>query len=270
MTAVLLQARVAGIGLLGPGLADWPQGAALLREPAAWQRLATVVHAPARLPATERRRAGVLVKASVVVADAACAHAGLDPATLASVFASATGDPANCHALCEALALPERAVSPTRFTNSVHNAAAGYWHIATGSTHASTSLAAHDASAAVALLEALVQCASTGLPVLLVVGDQPMPAPMNALRPVEETFAFALVLVPPSQGAGPLLSARLVPQCAATVMATAGFEALRSAVPAARALPLLHALAAALPSNIALDLQDGMSLHVQLDAARTA
>ena len=267
MTAAPLQARVAGVGLLGPGLADWPQGAALLRAPAAWQRLATLVHAPARLPATERRRAGVLVKASVAVADAACAHAGLDPAGLASVFASATGDAANCHALCEALTLPERAVSPTRFTNSVHNAAAGYWHIATGSKHASTSLAAHDASAAVALLEALVQCASTRQPVLLVVCDQPMPAPMNALRPVHETFAFALVLVPPAQGTGPLLSARLVPQRAATLMAAAAFEALRSAVPAARALPLLHGLAGAHSSDIAFDLQPGLSLHVQLAAA---
>ena len=32
----------------------------------------------------------------------------------------------NVHAICESLATPERQVSPTRFHNSVHNAAAGW------------------------------------------------------------------------------------------------------------------------------------------------
>ena len=37
------------------------------------------------------------------------------------------------HEICEALATDEREVSPTRFHNSVHNASAGYWGIATRS-----------------------------------------------------------------------------------------------------------------------------------------
>ena len=68
-----LDVGVAGIGLLGPGLVDWASALPLLRDPALWQRVPTVVPAPALLPATERRRAGIVVKASVVVADAACA-----------------------------------------------------------------------------------------------------------------------------------------------------------------------------------------------------
>ncbi len=34
---------ILGIGLLGPGLADWDSAAALLRDPAGWQAAATVV-----------------------------------------------------------------------------------------------------------------------------------------------------------------------------------------------------------------------------------
>ena len=192
----VLQVAVRGIGLLGPGLTDWTSAKDMLREPRDWMPQATVVPPPARLPATERRRAGLVVKASICVADQACVAAGIDPATVATVFSSSTGDPLNCHMLCEALAAPERMVSPTRFTNSVHNAAAGYWHIATASRQPSTSLAAFDASFAAGLLEAAVQCVSTQKPILLVACDVPYPEPLNALRPVADVFAVALLIVP--------------------------------------------------------------------------
>ena len=49
-----LQVSIRGIGLLGPGLADWTLGQALLCEGGGWQRTATVIPPPQRLPATER------------------------------------------------------------------------------------------------------------------------------------------------------------------------------------------------------------------------
>ena len=55
-----------------------------------------------------------------------------DAATLATVFSASGADGHNCHALCEQLATDDRQLSPTRFHNSVHNAAAGYWSVATG------------------------------------------------------------------------------------------------------------------------------------------
>src|SRR5207244_3501491 len=115
-------------------------GRTCLAAPATWTSAPVAIAAPARLAPNERRRAGTIVKCALAVADEACAGAGLEPAALATVFSSSSGDPANCHALCEALATPERLVSPTRFTNSVHNASAGYWHIATASRAPSTSL----------------------------------------------------------------------------------------------------------------------------------
>lgn len=255
---------VAGIGLLGPGLADWKSGAALLRDPALWQHASTVVGAPQRLPATERRRAGNLVKASVVVADQALADGAADASTLATVFSSSTGDPLNCHLLCEALATPERMVSPTRFTNSVHNAAAGYWHIAAASRAASTSLAAHDASFAVGLLEAAVQCRSSGAPVLLVACDLPYPEPLNAVRPVTDVFALALLVVPEG-GRG--LRIELVQDTAASVCMHAGLEQIRGTIPAARALPLLQALSMLQPASVVLDNLPGNSLRIEVGAA---
>ena len=63
---------------------------------------------------------------------AACRAAGCDPATLPSVFASTHGDLAITDYMCETLATDPTAVSPTKFHNSVHNAAAGYWTIGYG------------------------------------------------------------------------------------------------------------------------------------------
>ena len=147
-----LSVRITGIGVLGPGLSGWPQARELLRDGSAWRTAATVLPPPARLAAAERRRSGAIVRLSLAVADEACAMAGADVQRIATVFASSAADTANCHALCETLAQPERAVSPTRFTNSVHNAPAGYWHIATASRAPSTSLCAHDASFGAGLL----------------------------------------------------------------------------------------------------------------------
>lgn len=249
---------IAGIALVGPGLADWTAAAPLLREPAQWQRSPTVVPVPARLPPTERRRAGAVVKASVAVADAACAAAGLDPATLPTVFTSSTGDPANCHAMCEALAAPERVVSPTRFTNSVHNVAAGYWHIATHSMQPSTSLGAFDASFAAGLLEAAAQCVHGHQPVLLVACDVPYPEPLHGVRPLPDSFAVALVLVPEGGRRLTIEPSDRAP----TPCQDAGLEALRTQIPAARALPLLQALAGTAAAALVIDGLPPLALEV--------
>ena len=267
MTAGVLQVAVRGVGLLGPGLADWAQGQALLREPSGWVAVATAVPAPARLPATERRRAGTVIKASIVVADQACADAGLDPATLATVFTSSTGDPLNCHLLCEALAGADRLVSPTRFTNSVHNAAAGYWHIATQSRQASTSLAAFDASFGMGLLEAAAQCLGSGAPVLLVACDVPYPEPLHRLRALPDVFALALVITPVADAwaaRGQPMTVQLVADAAATACLHPGLERLRRAIPAAQALPLLHTLALRQAGRVLLQASAGLALQVDL------
>src|SRR3546814_14100027 len=80
------------------------------------------------------------------------------------------------------LATPERIVSPTDLHNSVHNAAAGYWGIGTGSRAPSTTLAGYDASFALGLLEAGLQVVGDRRAGLLVVFDVAAREPLLPAR----------------------------------------------------------------------------------------
>ena len=220
--------------------------------------------APARLPPAERRRAGEIVKLSLAVADQACAGSGIDPRTLATVFSASTGDGNNCHALCEALASPERVVSPTRFTNSVHNASAGYWHIATSSQAPSTSLCAFDASFAAGLIEAVAQCTVGQRPVLLVTGDVPYPDPLHGVRPLSDALGLALLLDhTPGDHDLARLTLRLG-SAPASGCGHAGLDTLRVAVPAGRGLPLWQALARRETGTVVVNFLDRLSLAVDV------
>ncbi len=240
-----LKVWVQGIGLLGPGLASWASSQDVMRGVQAHANTAAVLPPPARLPPAERRRAGAAVKLALAVADEAVAQAQVDPGTLATVFTSSSGEGVNCHALCETLATPAPIVSPTRFTNSVHNAAAGCWHIAVASHASSTSLCAFDGSFGAGLIEAATSVLLTGRPVLLVASDSPYPEPLHAKRPLPDHFGAALLLTPDPT---PLSLAEFtITLDASTGVADAcddpSLEALQRAIPAARALPLLGALA---------------------------
>jgi hypothetical protein len=193
------------------------------------------------------------VKAALAVGLAACEAAAADPGEPATVFSSSSGDGHNCHAMCEALAAADRAVSPTRFHNSVHNAAAGYWSIATGAMAASQVLCAYDASFAAGLLEALAQVAAEGHPVLLVAYDAEYPPPIHAARPVPDAAGVALLLSP---AAGPRALARLAvrfDETPPTALGDPRLDALRTAIPALRALPLLECLARGEAGRVSLE-----------------
>jgi hypothetical protein len=241
------EAHVAGIGLIGPGIESWPTAVPVLAGSAPYSATHTVIPPLAVLPPAERRRIGQTVRLALAAGLQAVAHAQLDAATLPAVFASAGGDGANCHEICLTLASAERALSPTRFHNSVHNAPAGYWSIATGAREASQVLAALDGTFSAGLLEALTQVCLTARPVLLVAHDTPDVEPLAKVHPLPDAFAVALVLAPM---AGPATLGHIrahLQQNDLTPMHDPQLEALRAAVPAARSLPLL-ALLARLPT----------------------
>jgi Beta-ketoacyl synthase, N-terminal domain len=123
---------------------------------------------PSLLSANERRRASDSVLLAIDVAEQAVRASGHEASQLASVFTSAHGDLAVTDALCSQLASAPLLLSPTRFHHSVHNAASGYWAIASGCRAASSAVSAHAHSFAAGLLEALVHCACEQAPVLLV------------------------------------------------------------------------------------------------------
>lgn len=246
-----LRVWVQGVGLLGPGLPSWADALDVLRGAQAHVSQPTVLPLPARLPAAERRRAGAAVKLALAVADAAAAQAQVDPGVLATVFTSSSGEGSHCHALCETLATAAPMVSPTRFTNSVHNAAAGCWHIAVTSRSSSTSLCAFDASFGAGLIEAATSVHLSGQPVLLVASDSPYPEPLNSVRPLPDHFGVALLLAPTAtERSLALLTIELVPDPIDVNRCDApSLDALRRAIPAAAALPLLQALAQRVPQR---------------------
>jgi hypothetical protein len=129
--------------------------------------------------------------------------AGLSPASIPSVFASTHGDLPISDYMCATLASTPRLLSPTKFHNSVHNAAAGYWTIGTGCVQASTALTAWGHTFANGLLEAAVQAVADATPVLLVAYDVAARGPMATVTCSENLLAVALVLLPGGGGAGP-------------------------------------------------------------------
>jgi hypothetical protein len=246
---------VEGIGLLGPGLNGWLASRALLTGDAAYVEAPTVVTASDLLPPAERRRIGLPVKLALAAGREAFIHAGRDAAHTATVFTSSSGDGDNLDHICATLASDDRDISPTRFHNSVHNAPAGYWSIATRSQAPSTSLCGHDASFAAGLLDAAAQVAVDGKAVALITYDQPYPEPLNAVRPLPASFGMALVLT--AQTTERVIATLDVNYVAAaaspTRMPDRELERIRASVPAARSLPLLAAIARATPAIVVLE-----------------
>ncbi|MGM9428341.1 beta-ketoacyl synthase chain length factor [Hydrogenophaga sp. MI9] len=257
-----MTAYVTGVGLIAPGLPDWTSAAAVLRGEQPHQPAPTVLPVPELLPPAERRRASRVIKLSLGAGLEAVKQAGADASTLATVFAASGADGHNCHALCEQLAGEDRQISPTRFHNSVHNAAAGYWGIATRSMAPCQVIGAYDASFGAGLLDALAQVAVDGQPVLLIAYDSEYPAPLHAKRDTPDCGAVALLLSPSAEGA--LGAITVAPTTdAAEPLADASLETLRGAIPAMRALPLLRRVACGEAGVVALDYLAPMQLNVE-------
>lgn len=248
-----LNAWIEGIGFLAPGLPDWPAARAVLRGEQAYAAAPSVLPAPTLLPPAERRRASRVVKTALAIGLEAVTHASADAATLATVFAASGADGHNCHALCEQLASDDRQISPTRFHNSVHNAAAGYWGIATGSMAPCQVLCACDASFGAGLLDALAQVALARTPVLLITYDSEYPEPLHAKRDTPDCGGVALLLS--AARSERALAAICVSPTAdvAAQLADPELEALRTSIPALRALPLLKRLANGERGRVCLD-----------------
>ena len=194
MTAPSLSAGIAGIGFWASGLPSW-QAACGYATGAALPADAPSRPSPQLLAPNERRRAPETVAVALEVALAACNAAGRDPATLSSVFASTHGDLNITDYMCEVLASEPHSLSPTRFHNSVHNAAAGYWTIGAGAMASATAISAYDASFAQGLLEALAQLATGTDAVLLVACDGHASGPVARVSPSVGLLGAALLLV---------------------------------------------------------------------------
>ena len=253
---------IAGIGLLGPGLNGWAAAQPSLAGLAPFEAAPVTPPVPSLLPATERRRTGPSVRLALAVAAEAAQASGLPPEEIDTVFASSNGEAQVIVSILEALHAPDGAISPTQFHNSVHNAAAGYWGIAVGSARPSVSLGGHDFVFATGLMQAAAQVVTQRAPVLFVVHDVPLPPPLRALRPGEGSFAVAFVLVPGAAPHGMLRVGYAPAGPASEPVLPPDFAAMRASNPAARALPLLVALARRQPATLCLGLPEAAALEI--------
>ncbi len=260
-----LTAYIEGIGLIGPGFNDWAGSRQILAGQQPYQPAKTVIPIPELLPAAERRRASDIVKLTLATSLQAIVEAGLQDENLPSVFSYSNGDGLNCHSICEMLASDDREISPTRFHNSVHNAAAGYWSIATKTMATSSVLCAFDASFGAGLLDALTQVAVDGTRCILMASDTPYPEPMFSKRPIPDNFGIALALAP-QQNTNSIAQI----QVSFTVneafkFSDTAIETLRTSIPSARGLPLLQLIAKGHANSVVLDYLDDLRLMVEVE-----
>ena len=251
----MIALSVRGIAVLGPGLPGWAASRPILASGAAWEATPFTPPPPALLAPTERRRTSPAVRLALALATEAAEASGLPPDSLDTLFASSNGDGQVIGAILAALHEREVAISPTQFHNSVHNAAAGYWGIAAGSQRASTSVGGHDWVFASGLLQAAIQVAATGQPLLFCASDTPLDPPLAAMRPTGCAFGFALVLAPGGARPGLRISYEAEPWEAAPPLLDN---------PCARGLPLLAALAGDRPATLRFAMLEDAHLHVEV------
>ena len=256
---------VSAVGVVAPGMEGWEQAREVLSGRAVWQSQPLGAFKPALLPANERRRTTHLIKLALHTAEDALRDYDGRAAELASVFASSEGDAEIADRICRALLLPDRPVSPTQFHNSVHNAAAGYWAIASGSQRFSTSIAAGPATFAHGLLEAASVAVLEQQDVMLLAYDFPLPPPLYGRGLAREPFGVALILSP---HAGPRcrsqLTLSLASGAAPAHTAEMPWHELVDANPAAASLPLLSLLAANEQGQLHLPCSDRQSVVVEV------
>jgi hypothetical protein len=243
MSAVI-ELAIEGIGICAAGLADWAAAREVLRGTRPLSTEPFARPAPGLLAPNERRRAPDSVLLALAVAEQACTMAQRAPRDLPNVFASSYGDLTISDYLCTVLAQAPRDLSPTKFHNSVHNAAAGYWTIASGCMASSTALSAGSTTFATGLLEAAAIAASESTPVLYAAFDTAAVGPLTDVIACDAPFGVAFVLAPVSGSGVARLRIALSDHAAAELAPLpASLQALRERNPAAASLPLLNALA---------------------------
>ena len=185
MTRLMLS----GVGFKGPGSPDWRHARTRLAlEPGPLGGSPPAGRGDC-LPAAERRRATPATRLALDVAlEALGPH---DSAQTTSIFTSSGGEAGVTHGLFLALCEAHPQLSPTAFHQSVHNTAAGYFGIASGSHQPSDSLCAFDDSLGAGFAESALRVELGETDVLLVAFDLAPPFPIRAHRRIEEDLAVA-------------------------------------------------------------------------------
>ena len=258
---------VDGVGFWMPTLAGWRSARAVLRGEQAASSAGGARPSCALLAPTERRRAPDTVAVALEVAAEACRGAARDPGTLASVFASTHGDLAISDYMCATLAQTPSLISPTKFHNSVHNAAAGYWTIATRSSEPYTAITAYQYTFATGWLTAATQALADARPVLYVAYDIQAKGALATMARSQGLLGTALVLtVEESANSVARIDWRVEPDSEARPTAARPQNAAIVAGNAmAECVALFEALADGARRELVLGLGPRLALHLTLE-----
>ncbi len=257
-----------GFSLWTPRMPGWDMARSVIRGEREPQETPSPRPSTTLLAPTERRRIPDTVAIALEVAARACEMSKRDPAQLPCVFASGHGDTPISDYMCSTLASTPTLISPTKFHNSVHNAAAGYWTIAVRCHAPYTSLSVYENTFAAGLLEASMQAVCDDTPVLYVVYDIEAVGPLAPMSRCSGLFGVGMVISPrPSQSAVPMhLRVRLAQQ--GTDVTPTRAQTRAAQVVAGNALAsgfaFVELLAADAPGEVSLALSEGCALEVAL------
>ena len=259
---------VVGVGAWSHRFGNW-QDLARGFSSKGWQ--GDVKLAPGLLPPAVRRRAPVSVKMAIEVMQQACDMASLDPRELATVYCSAMGDMQITDYICQTLAENPELLSPTQFHNSVHNAATGYWTIATAAHSPATAISAFTYSASMAFFEAAIQAAEEDLPVLLVTEEVKAPPALRFACPTNAPFAAAIILAPVSKNIPAIARLGFETRAGAVEWTShSGLPDQLAGIPSACLLSVLAALAESQafqePRRVRLPLSPGTHFDISIGA----
>jgi len=255
---------VKGVGFWAPGAGDWAAFRTMVNDGA--PPSATARPVADLLPPNERRRAPESVLLAAAAAGQAVQMSGLDPATLPCVFASAHGDQAITDYMCQTLATAPAELSPTKFHNSVHNAPAGYWTIATHCHASSSAVSGGDASFGAGLLEAASLAVADERDVLLACYDIAGSGPLGEMTGSAGAFAFAMVLSPQADKSAVRLELSPEPgNIAPEVTGDAWLDGVAASNPSAHAMPLARAMARGKSTALRVPAARGMDVHVDVE-----
>lgn len=253
------EARIEGFGFWCNDIPNWEAAQTFART---GELLGTAPSKPSpeMLPANERRRAPESVAVALEVAQAAVAMSGRDPKTLPSIFASTDGDLVITDYVCATLRDAPDSISPTKFHNSVHNAAAGYWTIGHGCMAPSSAVTAYYWTFAQGLMEALIQLANGEEAVVLSAFDTGAVGPLSTVSTGRGLLGAGFVLS--NAEGGTRLRARFVDGDPDPNQGALGQKMQINRM--SRMLPLIDAMALGNDAVVNLDAGIGRVLQVEL------
>ena len=267
-----LKCNIAAIGAWGKDFTNWQELQELLTTGTTKENT-SVGPKPEVIPANERRRAPLPVRLAVESSWQACEASDYDAKNLACVFVSGLGDTQLTDYMCKVLAGDNMQLSPTKFHNSVHNAAAGYWTISTGCMKAANSVAGFNESVSLTLLEAITQCVNENIPVLMTFYDAPASDVLLPLLKNKQAFSVSIIIEPfdekskKMRSQKPILSMTVSNEnCEWPSLNTSeNLQDTYSQNPVARILALLEKLTFADKQSLKIPLSSATSLDLEIN-----